>query len=159
MAELPEFPVTWSALLAIRDRIKTISPANGYYTDLGAGVVTTDPSEVEADPAQGITPQPFTTIVAGDIEENPEASGNRTSVSDMDVTIEFAVPFSDSGNAELLAHMAMHDIVRCIRGGVRNEAAGLRSLRIVRRRFGTPADGAASVIAQVTARAGLAEST
>lgn len=151
---LPEVPITWAVLLLIRDRIKTITSANNYYSDLGEGVVTTDPSEVEADPQQ-----PFTTIVAGEIVDDAEASGKRITVSEMDVTIEFAVPFSTSADAELLAHMAMHDIVRCIRGGIRSEAIGLRSLAITGRRLGTPADGATSVIAQVTARAGLAEST
>lgn len=151
---LPEFPVTWSALLLIRDRIQTITSANGYYTDLGDGTVTTDPSAIEGEPQQ-----PFTTIVAGDIVDNTETSTKRVAISEMDVTIEFAVPFSTSADAELLAHMAMSDIVRCIRGGIRNEAIGLRSLAITGRRLGTPADGATSVIAQVTARAGLAEST
>jgi hypothetical protein len=154
VADLPIFPPSWSALLAIRDRIRTIAQSAGYYTDLGAGIVTTDPSEIEDEPKQ-----PFTVVVGGDITDVPESSGNRTSISSMDITIEFAVPFADIEDAELLAHKAMFDLARCLRSGIRNEAAGLRSLTITSRRIGTPADGATSVIAQVTARAGLAEST
>ena len=75
----------------------------------------------------------------------------------MDVTIEFAVPFSTSANAELFAHRAMADIVRCLRKGMSDSAIGVRSVVLTGRRLGTPADGAASVIAQVTARAGLTE--
>lgn len=157
MAELPEFPVTWSALLLIQERIKSITSGNGYYTDLGAGIVTTDPSEVETDPAEGESPQPFTVIVGRGINENAGASGPRTFNFDMDVTIEFAVPFSASGNAELLAHFAMADIARCLRKGMQDTAIGVRSVVLTGRQLGTPADGSASVIAQVTARAGLTE--
>lgn len=149
---LPD-PVTWAALQVVAQRVRGISEAAGYHTDLGLGVVTTDPSELEDDPQQ-----PFTVIVGGVVTDNTESSGKRTSNSEMDVTIEFAVPFAVGQNAELLAHQAMADIVRCIRGGVRDEAKGLRSLRIVSRRIGTPADGATQVIAQVLARAGLTES-
>lgn len=151
MSELE--PVTWEALQVVADRVRSITVANGYRTDLGTGTVATDPSELEDSPQQ-----PFTLIVGGDITDNPDTSGKRTANSEMDITIEFAVPFAVEDNAELIAHRAMADIVRCIRGGVRNEAAGLRSLRIVSRRLGTPADGATQVIAQVLARAGLTES-
>lgn len=152
MADRPEFPVTWSALTAISERIKQITSVNGYYTDLGEGVVTTDPSEIESDPEF-----PFTTIVGGDIVDNSATSSNRTFNCDMDVTVEFSVPFSTSANAELLAHMAMADIVRCIRQSMRDTPPGVRSLVLTGRRLGTPAEGAISVIAQVTARAGLTE--
>lgn len=147
-------PITWEALQVIADRVRTITLANGYRTDLGLGTVATDPSALEDNPSQ-----PFTLIVGGAIADNPDTSGKRTTNSEMDVTIEFAVPFAIEDNAELLAHRALADIVRCIRGGVRNEARGLRSLRLVSRSIGTPADGATQVIAQVLARAGLTEST
>ena len=149
-------PVSWLAVELIEARLQSVSVDAGYYTDLADGVITTDPAKkAKSDTAI------HTLVHAGGFTEKPEASGRRTKVSDMDVTIEVTVPFSDAHNAALLAHRARADVIRAISGGVLHTTQGVRALDITGSSFdiGATADGAAVVIAQVTARAGLAEST
>jgi len=145
-------PVSWAALELVKTRILQITKARGYYSDIGAGVVTLDPRKT-----RGTDTQILTLISVTDVTENDSASGPRTSVSDMEVTIESAVPFSVADNPALVAHRARADICRALREGVRDAALGLRSLKTTGSRFAFDNDGAAVVIAQVTARAGLAE--
>lgn len=149
-------PVSWVAIELVAARLSGVSRAAGYRTDLGLGSVSTDPAErVSADAVMH-------TLVSGEgFTEKPEASGRRLKVSDMDVTVEVFVPFSDSESAARLAHCARADVIRALSGGVTRAEEGVRSLEITGSSFalGATADGAAVVIAQVTARAGLAEPT
>lgn len=148
-------PVSWLAIELIETRLKAVSIATGYLLDLNAGVVTTDPAK-KAD-AGAI----HTLISAGGFTERPESSGRRMKVSDMDVAIEVTVPFDDDKNAAKLAHYARADVIRAVSGGVLRTEEGVRAIDITGSDFslGVTADGAAVVIAQVTARAGLAEPT
>ena len=156
MADPVREPISWLAIELIEARLKGVTRNAGYHTDLGLGTVSTDPAEkASADSAM------HTLIDAGDFTEKPESSGRRLKVSDMDVTIEVIVPFSDTENAARVVHRARADVIRAISGGVVRTEEGLRTLEITGSGFamGITADGAAAVIAQVTARAGLAEST
>lgn len=145
-------PVSWAALELVKTRIAQITVARGYYSDIGAGLVTLDPRKDRSSPTQIVT------LISGtDVTENDSASGTRTSVSDMDLTIEAAIPFEVGANPALVAHRARADICRALREGVRDAALGLRSLKTTGSRFAFAHDGSAVVIAQVTARAGLAE--
>lgn len=156
MADPLREPVSWLAIELIEARLRAVTRDAGYHTDLGLGTVSTDPAE-KASAGSAM----HTLIDAGDFTEKPESSGKRTKVSDMDVTIEVIVPWSETESAARLAHRARADVVRALSGGVRAAEEGIRKLEITGSGFalGITADGAAAVIAQVTARAGLAEST
>lgn len=145
-------PVSFAALELVKQRITGITQARGYFTDIGLGVLSTDPRTSRKDPMEIIT-----LIFAADILDNAQASGPRTTVSDMDLTIEVAIPFDVADNPALIAHRARHDLYRALRDDVRDAAIGLRSLKTTGSRFTIDNDGSAVVIAQVTARAGLAE--
>lgn len=145
-------PVSWAALELVKTRVAQITVARGYYSDIGAGLVTLDPRKDRTSPTQIVT------LISGtDVTENDGASGPRTSVSDMDLTIEAAIPYEVADNPALVAHRARADICRALREGVRDAALGLRSLKTTGSRVAFANDGSAVVIAQVTARAGLAE--
>lgn len=147
--------LSWTALGVIKSRLQQITTPNGYLTNMGAGLITRDPASIPDEPTT-----PFVVIVGGDIVENEDKSSTRTSTSDMDVVIEFAVPYGTGPDApELLAHNGRADIVRALRGAFRKSAPGLRNLVVTGSRIGSPEDGASIVIAQVTARVGLSEST
>lgn len=147
--------LSWTALGVIKSRLQQITTPNGYLTNLGSGTITRDPASISDEPTT-----PFVVIVGGDIVENEEKSSTRTSTSDMDVVIEFAVPYGLDAQQqpELLAHNGRADIVRALRGAFRDSAPGLRNLVVTGSRIGSPEDGASIVIAQVTARVGLSES-
>lgn len=148
----PATPVSWAALELIQQRLAGITVARGYFTDLGAGVITLDPRQ-QHQPDGSI----FTLITGEGISDNDAASGTRTTVSDMDVVIEAVIPFEAVENPALIAHRARADLYRALRDGVRDAAQGLRSLKTTGSSFTVGTDGEAVVIAQVTARAGLAE--
>lgn len=148
----PASPVSWAALELIQQRLAGITVARGYYTGIGSGVITLDPRTQRQDPAEIIT-----LITSDAITDNEQASGTRTTVSDMDITIEVVIPFDVADNPAQIAHCARADLYRALRDGVRDAAVGLRSLKTTGSRFVIGNDGGAVVIAQVTARAGLAE--
>ncbi|WP_447940100.1 hypothetical protein [Pseudoxanthomonas mexicana] len=142
------------ALQVLRARIAGITIANGYRTDLGAGVILTDRSELTLESQESVT-----LIVAGDIEDIEASSSDRIKNSDMDVTFECAIRF-DSENTELVAHRARADIVRALAQPLsRDETQCFRSIALTGSRFAQDADekGIPFTLAQVTARAGLTE--
>lgn len=152
MADTPVEPVSWAALELVKARIQQITVARGYYSDIGAGLVTLDPREDRR------AADEILTLISGTaITDDDAASGTRTSVSDMDLVIEATVPFDVTDNPALVAHCARADICRALRESVRGAAAGLRSVKTTGSNFVFANDGTAAVIAQVTARAGLAE--
>lgn len=146
-------PVSYAALELVKQRLQGITVARGYYTDIGLGVLSTDPRTQRKDPVEIIT-----LITGEDITDNVPASGPRTTVSDMGLVIEVAIPFDVEENPALVAHRARHDLYRALRDDVRDAAIGLRSLKTTGSHFTIGNDGSAVVIAQITARAGLAES-
>jgi hypothetical protein len=146
-------PVSWLALEAIKARLATILTADGYATDLGEQPIALDRTQHVGNGA-------YTTVVAGEITVAEQASGPRTTVSDMDVTIEYALPSSTPApGPELLAHRARADIVRALGAAVRGDAAGFRSLRVTGSRIVSAVEpGTSLIIAQVSCVAGLVES-
>lgn len=146
---MPE-PLTWQVLEFVKAMVLQVTVANGFHTDLGAGVVTLEGDQVPDD-----SEAPHTLIVATEIPVT--TAGPRTLKSDMDITIEFSVPFAVQESAERLAHRARADLVRVLRDDFRNGPVGLNTLELTGARIGQPEDGAAVVVAQVTARAGLTE--
>lgn len=152
MADVDE-PLTWQALQVVRDLVVGITTAAGYRTDLGLGQIFTDRSQLKLEGTQ-----PITVIVAGDVVVNPDASGQRTTADDMDVTVEVAIPF-ESDNAELVAHRARADLVRAFKTDLRGRVQGFRSFAVTGSGFSSDADekGLKFTLVQVTARAGLTE--
>lgn len=147
-------PVTWQLLEHVRDALKLITVARGYSTDLGLGVVALEAAQL---PEEGV---PSTLIIGSEIPVNEEASTRTTTKSEMDIVIEFAVPF-DNSDAQLVAHRARSDVMRALvplRKHIKERPLCVTSFAITGSRIGQPEDGASVVIAQVTARAGLIES-
>ena len=138
----------------IEARLRTVTQANGYRTDLGLGTVSTDPAEKAAADSSM-----HTLISAEDFTEIPKGSTRNIKNSDMGVTVEVFVPFADDQNAGLVAHRARADVLRALSGDMQRSEPGVRLLEITGSSFGlgVSADGAAVAIAQVTARAGLTE--
>lgn len=147
-------PTSWQALQAIKALVQGITVANRYRTDIGAGVIITDRSRLKL---EGDTP--VTLIVAEDIEENASLSAATTANSDMDFTIEVAVPFG-AEDPELVAHRVAADLRWMLRRSMRNAPEGVRSLKSdLRVTFSSDVteDAISFVLAQVAARAGLTE--
>lgn len=148
-------PLTWQVLEHVRDALKLITTARGYNTDIGLNTVALEASQLPEDAA------PSTLVLATDIQVNEEASTRSTTKSEMDIVIEFAVPFLIDDNAQLVAHRARADVMRALiplRKTIKDRPLGVTSFEITGSRIGQPEDGASVVIAQVTARAGLVES-
>jgi hypothetical protein len=148
-------PITWQALLQFQSAIKLIEISRGYHTDLGLGVVALEGDQLpEAEEAH-------TVILATELPANEDASATSVISGDMEVVIEFSVPFAATENAQLLAHRARADVIRAVIGlkrRIREMPFRLNRIAITGSRIGQPEDGASVVIAQVTARAGLTES-
>lgn len=147
-------PITWQLLEHVRDALKLITTARGYNTDIGLHVIALESSQLPEDTV------PSTLILATDIPVNEEASSSSTTKSDMDIVIEFAVPFMIDDNAQLVAHRARSDVMRALiplRKKPKERPIGVTTFAITGSRIGQPEDGAVVVIAQVTARAGLIE--
>lgn len=146
-------PVSWLALELIRTMVQGITVDAGYFTDLGAGTVTLD-TGLQPDPGQTVT-----LIAATEITVDEAASGTRVTRAAMDVLIEFHVPYDVAENAELAAHRARADIVRALRAGTRGRDSGITRISITGSRIGSPEESAGVVIAQVTARVDLTETS
>lgn len=152
MADRPE-PLTWLALQDVRALVESIRVDAGFHTDIGGGLILTDRSRLKL---QGDAP--VTLIVAGDLVDDPSASGNRTTALDMDVSVEVAVPFG-LDNAELIAHRARADLVQVFKTSLRDRTEGFRKFVVTGSSFSSDADeqGITFTLVQVTARAGLTE--
>lgn len=145
-------PVTWLVLEEFQKAVKLVQVSRGFHTDLGLGVVALEGDQLPEEVGE------HTVILATDM---PTDDGAASSIKTaMDVVIEFSVPV-DADHAQRNAHRARADIVRAVIGlrrRIKDLPFKLNSIAIVGSRIGQPEDGAATVIAQVTARAGLTES-
>jgi hypothetical protein len=146
-------PLSETVLQAVVGMLQQITVANGYFTDLGTGRITTEPTQ------QSESNEPY--IALTETEITVTQLGQRTVSSDMLITIEAIVPCAGASRKPAnTARRAREDILRALRSPLRARLPGLRSIapektqRIVfdDERFSN------SVICQVTARAGLSES-
>ena len=147
-------PISWLALELVKERLQVVTIAAGYHTDIGVGQITLDRRQ-----ERKIEGEVITLITGGDFTDKPDSSGPRTTVTEMDVNIEVIVPFAADDNPDLIAHRARADVLRALRSGIKGEAQGLRSLKTTGSGFVVGNDGGAVVIVQVSARAGLAETS
>ena len=78
------------------------------------------------------------------------------------IVIEVSVPFDVDDGPQRLAHRARSDLMRALvplRKDIKTRPQGVNSFAITGSTVGQPDDGASVVLVQVTARAGLTEST
>lgn len=146
-------PSSWQLLEFIADRVRGIRTASGYYSELGAGPVILDDANGDLEAGQ-----PVTVIFASDID--PTGAGSGFVSSDVDVTIQFSLPrgFGET-NPNKLVHRARADLVRALTVKDRDLPRFIRTFVLTGSQLAAVADddGSASVVAQVTARAGLTE--
>lgn len=151
MADLPE-PLTWMVVNEIKAMISAIRLEAGYWTNLGRGPIHLDRKQ------RPETTEAYVSIFAGEVV--PNGGGKNSVKSDMDITIEYVIPFVDSiASPELLAHRGRIDIVRALKAALRGRVEGFLDLELIGTGIGDAVvDGSSLVVAQVTARAGLSES-
>ncbi len=150
---MPE-PISWRALEALKAMLAEIRIADGYHTDLGLAPVYLDRGQnVDANAA-------FTVIIANEITAVEEKSNRNILASTMDITVEFCIPPLAGVNSELLAHRGRADVVRVLMNDLRGQVQGFSKLQITGTRITSAIEpGSSLVIAQVSARAALSEST
>lgn len=139
----------------IADGLGDIQVANGYHTNIGLGLITTEPTQAPASESAIA----HVIVTETEITRDAEASGPRTLASNMTLVIEFIVPRTDQAPARL-ARRGRDDITRVMHRSLRSAPKGLRSLVLegTARLITDDERRSAYVVAQVTARAGLSES-
>lgn len=154
MAELtlPE-PASWQLVEMLAARVRLIRRSAGFHTDLGDGLILLD----DEDAPQHID-TPATAIV---VDRISGTNGNRVQASsDVSVTIEFSVPRNaDQSRPNRLVHRARHDLMRVLTFDARSLPLGLTKFEVLDSQLAEVTDdtGHSSVVAQITARAGLTE--
>lgn len=141
----------------VENALKLVQVSRGFYTDIGLGVIA---REREQTPEDAVTP--CTVLLATEMpvdEQNSTSSQTRT---DMEIVIEFSVPFSDNfRDAQRIAHRGRADVIRALmplRKKLKERPAGVLNFEITGSGIDQPEPGSTTVIAQVTARAALSES-
>ncbi|HHA2757995.1 TPA: hypothetical protein ACOEQX_001233 [Stenotrophomonas maltophilia] len=152
VAERPE-PLSWQLVEFLRERVRLILTSAGFLTDIGAGLIVIDDSELDEDqsgPATVISVQQLSRIGGGSAQVTSDAS----------VTIEFEVP-RESGevNPRLLVHRARYDLIRVLTFNDKLLPKGITTFELLQSQMATLEDdaGHSAVVAQITARAGLTE--
>lgn len=153
MAEQEE-PASWLMIEFVAGRIRLIKRADGFFTDLGTGVIALDDDDIdESAELSGVA------ISAARIA--PTSAGRAQGSSEIEITVEIAVP---RGGAEVnprrLLHRARADVMRVLFFDTRSMPRGITKFEVTDTRLADIVDddeGHASVIAQITARAGLTE--
>ncbi len=146
-------PVSWKLVEFLAGRVRLITKAAGYRTDIGLGVVMTDDSDVPED-YEG----PATIVEVDRISGT--SSGRAQASSDVGVVIEFSVPRGgEHENPRRLVHCARADLRKALVFDTRDLPKGVTSFEVTEANLTTVGDdnGHSSVVAQITARAGLTE--
>lgn len=150
-------PVSWLAIEVIEARVKEITQANGYRTDLGNGLILKDRRQIPQGIDEPGAQSAYTVIAASSFRFLQDKSGNRQRNEDMDVLLEFGIPLDSEGEAEREVHRARADLIKALLLPLRGGPAGLRILLAPDSYIGDAPDGSNYLIAQVSARAGLTE--
>lgn len=146
-------PVSWQLVEFLAGRVRLIRTESGFFTDIGSGLILLDDEDAPEDIAV-----PATAIV---VDRISFTSGGRVQAnSDVGLTIEFSVPRgSDEDRPNRLVHRARHDLIRVLTFDSRALPLGLTKFEVVDSQLAEVTDGGhSSVVAQITARAGLTES-
>jgi hypothetical protein len=137
--------------------LKTISEADGFFSDLGLGYITTEPTQKPS------SAQTYTVVFDTEMVPDEARQGPRTAVDNMSVTIEVIVPVSGASaprKPSNVARRAIADIRRAIRLQQVVRPPGVNSIAITGGQRIVLEDErfTDSIVAQVTARVGLSES-
>lgn len=145
-------PITWELVEDLKALVQSVTVLNGYLTNLGAGKILLDRSQIKLDGA------PVTIITISGFTVDDASSTKRALNSDVDLSFEFAMPF-DADDTERVVHRAAADLRRVLTGDLRDRTLKFRYLRVGGTAFDTDVDdsGEPFTLAQVTARAGLTE--
>lgn len=155
MSEYVGDPITWRVLEDVRDALREIKLANGFYTEIGLA-----PIALEAEQVPERDTEPHTVILAMSIDIDESKSTRDILKSEMDIVIEYTLPLSSTDNAQRVAHRGRMDVLRALtrlRRDIKERPRGLNTFQITGTAIQQPEDGAATVVAQVVARAGLTE--
>lgn len=145
--------MSWQLIEFLAGRVRLITTESGFFTDIGSGLILLDDEDAPEDVAV-----PATAIV---VDRISFTSGGRVQAnSDVALTIEFSVPRgSDEDRPNRLVHRARHDLIRVLTFDSRSMPLGLTKFEVVDSQLAEVTDGGhSSVVAQITARAGLTES-
>lgn len=149
----PSEPISWHLVEFLADRVRLITKAAGFLTDIGTGRIILDDADV---PENSGTPA---TAIA--VDRITRTTGSKAqSTCDVGVVIEFSVPRGvDEENPHRLVHRARHDLLRVLSFDQRAMPVGLSSFEVTETQLAPVTDdaGNSSVVAQITARAGLTE--
>lgn len=149
----PAEPISWALVEFLAERVRLIRTDAGFLTDIGMGLVVVDDSDVP-DEFEG----PSTVI---EVDRITNVSGSRSQASsDVGVVIEFSVPRGDEQENPLkLVHRARKDLMRVLTFDSRDMPKGITKFEVTETNLATVSDdaGHSSVVAQITARAGLTE--
>ncbi|QHB72092.1 hypothetical protein [Stenotrophomonas sp. 364] len=146
-------PVSWQLVEFLAGRVRLITKAAGYRTDIGLGVVVIDDADVPPD-HQGAT-----TVIEVD-RISATSAGRAQASSDVGIVIEFSVPRGgDESNPRRLVHLARADLRKALMFDSRDLPKGVTTFDVSEANLATVSDGVghSSVVAQITARAGLTE--
>ncbi|WP_416057742.1 hypothetical protein [Stenotrophomonas maltophilia] len=146
-------PLSWQLVEFLRGRVEMIRVSAGFRTDIGAGLIVVDDTEVDDD-----TESPATVISVRQLSRS--GSGKALVSSDAAITIEFEVPrASNFANPRLLVHRARHDLIRVLTFNDKILPNGITTFELLDTQMASLEDdaGHSAVVAQITARAGLTE--
>ncbi|WP_313243070.1 hypothetical protein [Stenotrophomonas sp.] len=146
-------PVSWQLVEFLAGRVRLITKEAGYRTDIGLGAVVID----DADVLPGAV-GPATVIEVDRISAT--TAGRSQASSDVGIVIEFSVPRGrDECNPRRLVHLARADLRKALMFDIRELPKGVITFEVLEANLATVGDdvGHSSVVAQITARAGLTE--
>lgn len=144
--------LTWSVLELLRDRLRAITVANGYRTDVGT-TVTLEPYQRQPDDGAVLT------VVSSDVV--PGEADTRQRRASMEITAEVHVPV-EADNAQQAAHRSLADLMDCLGFSAQRDYTwpeGCTGITYTSRRVVQPnvLQGESDIVAQVSLRAGLVE--
>jgi hypothetical protein len=151
-------PLSWRALQWIKSRMAAVTPDAGYYSDFSdAGTVRLLDDRTQIDAEAGS----YVLVVGTDFEPGTESGTRNRAVyrEDMGLLVEFGIARDPALSPELAIHRARTDVLRALRQDIRAADAGITQIQITGSTLGDAPDGAALLIAQVTARASLTDTT
>lgn len=128
----------------IKGWAQSIRKANGYFTDLGANVVTERPGEDGRDPVQ------VAAVVLADL--SPVKTTPKRRDWQLDITVEARIPVSYT-NAEALALEALEDLVRCVPTSKASPDDNLQTLELTGTAIDRQPAGTPYIVVSVTLRA------
>lgn len=145
-------PITWQLVDHIAKRMALIDGSEGWHTEI-------DPADIHTSRAQirDNAHLPQMLIQADEVDIRPNQVGNRTQILSVQLRIEYAVPIRADLESERLAHRALADIRRALLDAKSDAPFRIHDIKVSSCSVLPDASGAHSIIAFVTAQAGVSE--